>query len=784
MQPSNFPGRLALILWVAGGLALARVGIVFGLEFVHHGDLWIASQRALHICLESARVAFLVPLFMLVFTNGASRGLGRGIFALGVAIGGLGLLSGFRDDDRSRRIGIDTDLGQWMWIVLVFGALAWLLACSLERPRWAWAALARARHVCGVPLGAVLFGALASHLGLGALSDTMPVRCSELSLIDGRWETLRARPDAAVEVGLLSPSAKYRVDGAARPGLVLAPPALVRRSLHEFEGQRFLVGGAGVDQVVAEELAERMSGHRVRFRVRVEGAQVFEAERALSGASTWAELGAGVSVRGGARIELETALLGPNGAEVTAEFPIRAGFGGLALERHERLARATASPQHPNLVLVLIDTLRADRTSAYDYARPTTTYLAGLAARGALFEEAYATASWTWPSTASILTGLYPEEHGVQDATSSFLAPDLDTLAEALQRAGVTTGAWSGSPLIVPDKGFDQGFEFFDASREGRLRRSDLLIPSALEWLAKVRTRRFFLYLHLMEPHAPFQPLAAGRTNFAANVPRDYDPRKVLDYNWELLREGFGPSGERRTASVVAPEEQRWISDLYDGCVWSADDYLGQVLQQLQKLGLTETTVVAVTSDHGEELFDHGLLTHGNTLHRELVRVPLIVAGPGVPRGVRVSAPLSLTALGPGLAHLCGASLGSASESGDLFAPSTPLQLFSTHQGWWNGYARQPLYGLREGSRVLHLAPRAAPWGGSQPGPGEVRLYDLEHDPLEREDLATLEPERAQAMHQALLVELERLGKRRAGTVLAPDPATLERMRGLGYVGK
>jgi arylsulfatase A-like enzyme len=317
------------------------------------------------------------------------------------------------------------------------------------------------------------------------------------------------------------------------------------------------------------------------------------------------------------------------------------------------------------------------------------------------------------------------------------------------------------------------------------MRRSDLLVPSALEWLGGLGGKRFFLYLHLMEPHAPFQPLPEGRARFAADVPRDYDPRRVLDHNWELLREGFGPDGTARTAHVVGAEEQGWIRALYDGCVWSADHYLGLVLARLAELELNESTIVAVTSDHGEELFDHGLLTHGNTLHRELVRVPLVIAGPGLGRGERVATPVSGAALAPTLARLCGAELEGLVEPLDLLeVRSDEPQFFSTRQGWWNGYARQALFGMRLGTSVLHYAPEAAPWGGTQPGPGEIRLYDLARDPDEREDLAAHEPERARVLREALLEHLARLEQRRTTTALPPDPGTLERMRALGYVGK
>jgi arylsulfatase A-like enzyme len=785
-----------LAAWLALFLVLGRAGIVLALELAHHGDPRLAGVRLAYAFLQLLYMGVGIAMAAALGAwSAAVAGSARGArWALFVALFAAAFLFlwGRLDADPSRRIGLHTPLGR----------IALALAGCLGRGLAAFFSTSRARALRGVlagswrrallPLLALALLALSLRSALGGLGDSMLVRRVERDLVAGTgWEVLRSHPDGAPGAGLLCPSQEYSPEGAARPALLLPPPARVRRVLEESEGPLWLVGSAGVDHSAAESAdgaAARYAGHRVRFGVTVDGLRVCEALLPLRGANAWEHLLGrdGLALRGGARLELDTALVDPHGNEARPEVPLAAGFGGLALERRARLARTRASPERPSLVLVLLDTLRADRTSAYGYARPTTPNLEALARRGVLFEEAHATASWTWPSTASILTGLYPEQHGVEDAASSFLPEHLDTLPEALQRQGFTTAAWSGSPLIVPDKRFDQGFEFFDASREGRLRRSDLVLPGALEWLGTTRGTRFFLYLHLMEPHAPFVPLAEGRARFASDVPASFDPRKVLDYNWELQSAGFTPDGERRTDAIVSPEEQRWISDLYDGCVWSADHYLGLLLARLEELGLAESTVVAVTSDHGEELFDHGLLTHAHGLYRELVRVPLVLAGPGLPRGERVSAALSLAALGPALARLGGATIEGA-EAGpgaaDLLRPDDEgTTLFSTRQGWWNGVARQPLYGLRKGSSVLHFAPQGAPWGAPpSSGEGEVRLYDLARDPREEHDLAPLEPERTRSLRDELLRRLAGLEALRVERGGAPDEGTLEVLRGLGY---
>jgi arylsulfatase A-like enzyme len=216
------------------------------------------------------------------------------------------------------------------------------------------------------------------------------------------------------------------------------------------------------------------------------------------------------------------------------------------------------------------------------------------------------------------------------------------------------------------------------------------------------------------------------------------------------------------------------------------------VLDALERLGLADRTLVAYTADHGEELFDHGLIQHGSNLFQESVRVPLVLAGPGVPAGVRVAAPVSNRHVAPTLAKLAHAGLPVAPGALDLLgvaaAPDTAERdvVFSTAHGWWNGIQRQPIYGLRNGDWVLHWAPEGLPWGVKKQDPnavpGERRLYDLAHDPLEREDLSAREPERADAMQARLQTMIEELKARRTTPALEAGAATIELLRDVGYM--
>jgi arylsulfatase A-like enzyme len=618
----------------------------------------------------------------------------------------------------------------------------------------------------------------------------------------------RAHPEGAPSAGILCPSIDYRVDGGDMPALILPPPGRVEIPVPfgAEEGILWLDLRAGVDRHALQAHHQDLDGHSVRFRVGIVGGRTYEGriplrpqppegEPAAGGyfGSEWLDVlpSEGLPLRAGQRLVLETALLGPSGAEVASPPLLEAGFGGLACERRFRVRRTPSSPSAPNLVLIVMDTQRADRTSVHGYHKPTTPNLERLAARGLVFESAYATASWTWPSTASILSGLHPQEHGVLNPASCFLADSIETLPEVLQRIGVTTAAWSANPLIVPDKNFDQGFELFDHGKGGT-RQSATIVPAVLDWLGAVAGTRFFLYVHLADTHAPLVPLPAARRQFAPDVPLDFDPKAIVDYAWPLLRgEGHTPEGAVATERLVPPEHQRWIGELYDACTWSGDYWVGRILARLDELGLSDETVVAYTSDHGEELFDHGLATHAQSVYRELTAVPLVLAGPGVPRGERVAVPVSSLHLAPTLARLAGA---------ELHDPEVPLDLtrvagehadadggevlFSTMQGWWNGRYRQPIYGLRAGDYVLHYAPRGSDWGVRRPDPeGQWRLYDLSSDPEERVDLAGQDAERALALRDELRRRVGELEARRRTPTIEAGDATLEMLRAIGYIG-
>ena len=621
---------------------------------------------------------------------------------------------------------------------------------------------------------------------------------------------LLARPDAwrslagaAPRVDVITPSIDNLTDAADRTALVLVPPAVVELVVAPGDGEGWIHPAAGVDLALARRLLAKV-GPEASLAIDFELAHNGERIAALTvetfarapqndGASglephVWHPLAGerGLFVRPGDRLRLSTSL--PRPAPAGCEGALLAGVAGLGIEERFSVPRASARAGAPNVLLVVVDTQRRDRSSAYGYGRETTPNLERLAARGLAYDAAYATSSWTWPSTASLLTGRQPEAHGVVDFRSCWLEDELATLAESLQEAGFTTGAFSANPLVSAHRNFDQGFETFVATPD--CAKGDAIVPPALEWLTENRARRFFLYLHLHDPHVPHRPRAEDLLRFTgASEPR-YDPLAMQARTMELRNRREHTQDDRpRPELVIPPEEARWYTDVYDACVASADYWFGVVLDTLEELGLAENTLVAATSDHGEELLDHGMLNHNHALWQELVAVPLVLAGPGIPRGERVALPVSNRHLAPTLARLAGVPFPAPDDFQDLAAPAAldarPI-FFDTRHGWWKGRQFVDVFGVLQDGWVLHWCPEGRPWdapAGGDPGRGEERLFELASDPLEQSDRSLSEPERAAALRGAILRELARLAPERPKTKRRAGEATLEVLRGAGYAG-
>lgn len=296
---------------------------------------------------------------------------------------------------------------------------------------------------------------------------------------------------------------------------------------------------------------------------------------------------------------------------------------------------ALAAEAKPNILFVMIDTLRADHVGCYGYPRPTTPNLDRLAAVGVRFEQMVAASSWTTPSVMSMFTSLPPGLHGVTGPGRALL-DNTTTLAAELGRAGYQTIGFTSNPCTHSRFGYGRGFDLYDDftvmlssdlnlfeefdHEKGILNTatSPAVNRLALDWLEQKRDpdRPFLLYLLYFDPHADYAP------------PSPYD--RMFDPDYEGAEDGRGMA-ERSAGGRPPPLERDrdHVRALYDGDIRFTDDHLGVVLEKMATLGLIENTLIVVVSDHGEEFWEHGGTLHGHTLYEELVRVVCVLSWPG-----------------------------------------------------------------------------------------------------------------------------------------------------------
>jgi len=454
----------------------------------------------------------------------------------------------------------------------------------------------------------------------------------------------------------------------------------------------------------------------------------------------------------------------------------------------------------PNVIVLTIDTLRADHLGCYGYERDTSPNIDALVARGALFEDVVSAAPWTLPSYGTLFTGRFPAAHraGVRprldvmwgthangdplEASSlpsarqtKKLAPKLVTLAEALRDQGYRTASLFNNPFLHPTRGIDQGFERYawyqHTANDG--------VDEALRWIEEQHGVPFFLFLHLMDPHIPYAPPSPFDEKFSG---KKLD--ELTDYPWTL--------GELRARPK--PEAYKEILiDMYDGEIAYTDAQIGRFVDELEARGLMENTILILHSDHGEEFWEHGGFEHGHSLHRELLHVPLaIVYPPRIPAGKRVPARVRTIDVFPTLLDLLGLEPEIAElEKGRLTGDGATLNARSLLP-WVDGERSDDLDTFSEA--MLYGPPDAAWWeqkaryegdlklitGGQQP---TDLLFDLDQDPGETKNILMERWEEARALRRRMAEAYLMLSKESnpSGTS-KQSKLELDQLEALGYI--
>ncbi len=618
----------------------------------------------------------------------------------------------------------------------------------------------------------------------------------------GRFDVVEARLPAgalAAAGGELRVRVRKQgsVQGVGRTGLLLDWVELRRAE-----------GGAPGEAMAAVEPAERgfalPAGAALRCPVVHPGGEL-RLRASLQGDGALDVLG--VDMRGRAAVlghggegELDVAVPGERGSLLAVELIARRGPVTLRSPRlvtlHERLEAAAQLRPVRNVLVFLVDTLRADALRVYrPESRVETPALTALAAESVVFEQGHTPENWTKPSVASLLSGLHPWQHRTTGG-DSVVPASVPLLPEVLRRRGYATAGFVANGYVSGKFGFRRGWDRWrNYIREGRRTKAQFVADDVLRWLERrPQGKPFFLYVHTIDPHVPYIP--------PDRILRRYDPEPyrgpVSFVRDRLLLEhvklGKVRLGERDKARLRA---------LYDAEITYHDEHFARIVEGLRQAGLLEETAIFVVADHGEEFFEHGSVGHGHSVYEELLHVPFIVRWPGAPPR-RVRAPVSLADVVPTVLDALGV------EPPEEVSGRSLLPLL---RGEPEGRPRVSVSGFQDGWRVVQLGEHKLAVRSGR----DFRYFDLRSDPDEQEAMGLSERPLAIAWLRNLLgAELYRhlgwersasarqagrarqrpgraSGTRQRARRRAPavheaertdiDPQTEAQLRALGYVG-
>ena len=437
----------------------------------------------------------------------------------------------------------------------------------------------------------------------------------------------------------------------------------------------------------------------------------------------------------------------------------------------------------PQVILITVDTLRADALSSYHPQGGPTPSVDRLAEDGVLFNHVMAVAPWTLPSLASLLTGVAPNVHGAV-GRESVVPNDLPTLAEYMRDAGYLTAGLGSNPYLRPRSGLSRGFLRYDIfpkeeanSLLEKFKRWRSPTPSdpstaeltdmAVQWIQANHEKDFFLWVHYLDPHTPYAP-----------------PQEFLPQAQPLPRIGtsFGMVSEILGGTFVPSlAERAWIKELYRAEVRYIDESLGRLIDTLKRLNLYRDSLIVFTSDHGEEFWEHGTSGHGHTLYDEVLRVPLILKLPQSASTRRINTLVANAGLMPTILDLCEipyseemfsySSLRTSWES--RTHPSSAQSIYSTRLHYYED--REAI--VFEGMKYVRLSLSR-----------KEELYDLTQDPEEQFSVVRSNPDivrEAKYLLDEQARQAERLRKHygvTSGEAKPLDPETEEQLQSLGYV--
>lgn len=495
------------------------------------------------------------------------------------------------------------------------------------------------------------------------------------------------------------------------PALMLAPGTTLSYWLDVPEGQKPLLGmSAGPATPTEGAASERTLTVRA---VDDDGDSTELLKQELSGGDASA-LSADLSPLAGKVVRLDVSVAG------TGDAKLALAEAGIYLAPTAKPAETRPKAPAKNVIVVMVDTLRADHVAAYGKTDTRAPALDAFAKAGVVFERFSAVEDWTKPSCATMLTGLYPVTH--QTETDGAKLPDnVPMVTEEMQKLGIKTGGFVANGYVSGKFGFEKGWDSYtNYIRENKRTEAENVFRDAHAWIQKRKQagERFYAYVQTIDPHVPYDPPEELISLYDKEYGGTIRPRNTAQLLEDIKKGKFKPTAE----------DKERVHALYQGEITYHDKWFDDFLKKLDKQGLLEETLIVVVSDHGEEFWDHGSVGHGHQIHQELIHVPYIMHWKGtLEAGKRIAENHDHTCLVPTLfdamdlkapAYLEGQSVLGVAMGGHLPGPKAG---FSTHQG-----------------------DREAVWSGRHKllmrGPASTHLYDLEADPHCQKNLEDTRP--------------------------------------------
>ena len=421
--------------------------------------------------------------------------------------------------------------------------------------------------------------------------------------------------------------------------------------------------------------------------------------------------------------------------EASAEDEATVALATPAIVTRPRPLTALPESRPRHVVVLLIDTLRADKLQTYGRTRVETPQIDRFVQGATVFDRCQAPANWTKPSCASVLTGLHPPSHRALTDSGS-LPSRIPMVSEAFQRAGFSTAAMIANGYMAADFGFDRGWDLYrNYIRERLQTEAEHVFEEAAGWMEEHREERMMVYIQTIDPHVPYDPPDEDLRRYDADA-----------YSGPVRNRSTGNLLEdiKRGRVEMSARDRRRLEALYDGEVTYHDRHFGRFVSRLSELGLLDETFFVITADHGEEFFEHDSVGHGHSLYQELLHVPLILRSPGLaPEGQRLGQVCSLVDIAPTILDACGLEVPDELEGRslvpDLRGGHPPANAAAFSSQWDTGNHRE-----------LGWTARLNDWKLRMRGPAITYLYDLENDPGEQRDMDERHPIALRAARVAL----------------------------------